>query len=197
MMRILLFFLLVFSVVVSAQQLLSLKIIKIKYDSISKVARKEYLVALEENNQDKINAAGKKISEAKIKRNADYTEAVEEFFSNQRLSESINLPIDTTKKASRATYSLGIEKLYKEVRDFVSKNIDVGSSEYDSAHSKIHFLVQNDDTLFIEKVEGADSNFNKMALLAFLMTEGTWISASQNGRKVKSKFVLPVTLNIE
>lgn len=197
MMRILLFFLLVFSVVVSAQQLQSLKIIKIKYDSISKVARKEYLVALEENNQDKINAAGKKISEAKIKRNADYKEAVEEFFNNQRLSESTNLPIDTTKETSQATYSLGIEKLYKEVRDFVSKNIDVGSSEYDSAHSKIHFLVQNDDTLFIEKVEGADPNFNKMALLAFLMTEGTWISASQNGRKVKSKFVLPVTLNIE
>lgn len=197
MMRILLFFLLVFSVVVSAQQLQSLKIIKIKYDSISKVARKEYLVALEENNQNKINAAGKKISEAKIKRNADYKEAVEEFFNNQRLSESTNLPIDTTKETSQATYSLGIEKLYKEVRDFVSKNIDVGSSEYDSAHSKIHFLVQNDDTLFIEKVEGADPNFNKMALLAFLMTEGTWISASQNGRKVKSKFVLPVTLNIE
>ena len=197
MMRILLFFLLVFSVVVSAQQLQSLKIIKIKYDSISKVARKEYLVALEENNQDKINAAGKKISEAKIKRNADYKEAVEEFFSNQRLSESTNLPIDTTKETSQATYSLGIERLYKEVRDFVSKNIDVGSSEYDSAHSKIHFLVQNDDTLFIEKVEGADPNFNKMVLLAFLMTEGTWISASQNGRKVKSKFVLPVTLNIE
>jgi hypothetical protein len=197
MMRILLFFLLVFSVVVSAQQLQSLKIIKIKYDSISKVARKEYLVALEENNQDKINAAGKKISEAKIKRNADYKKAVEEFFSNQHLSESTNLPIDTTKETSQATYSLGIERLYKEVCDFVSKNIDVGSSEYDSAHSKIHFLVQNDDTLFIEKVEGADPNFNKMALLAFLMTEGTWISASQNGRKVKSKFVLPVTLNIE
>ena len=63
--------------------------------------------------------------------------------------------------------------------------------------SKIHFLIQNDNTLFVEKVEGANPNFNRIALLAFLMTEGTWTSASQYGRNVKSKFVPPVTLKLE
>jgi hypothetical protein len=49
----------------------------------------------------------------------------------------------------------------------------------------------------VEKVEGTNPNFNRIALLAFLMTEGTWTSASQYGRNVKSKFVLPVTLKLE
>ncbi len=197
MLRIILFFLIISNVSVNAQQLQSLKIIKTKYDSLAKVNKEEYLLALNENNHDKIIAAQNKINEAGFKRKAEYKQAVEDFLNNQKLVAPSNLPLDSTKTEIRASYSLGLERLYKEVYNFVSKNIDVGSSEYDAASSKIHFFVQNDHSLFIEKVEGSDSNFNRIALLAFLMTEGIWTSASQYGRNVKSKFVLPVTLKLE
>lgn len=197
MLRIILFFLIISNVSVNAQQLQSLKIIKTKYDSLAKVNKEEYLLALNENNHDKIIAAQNKINEAGFKRKAEYKQAVEDFLNSQKLVAPSNLPLDSTKTEIRASYSLGLERLYKEVQNFVSKNIDIGSSDYDAASSKIHFFVQNDHSLFIEKVEGSDSNFNRIALLAFLMTEGTWTSASQYGRNVKSKFVLPVTLKLE
>ncbi len=197
MLRFILFFFFTLNVSVAAQQLQSLKTIKTKYDSIAKVNKEEHLLTLSENNHDKIIASQNKIIEAGFKRKADYKKAVEDFLNNQKLAPQSNLPIDSTKTEVRASYSLGLERLYKEVHNFILKNIDVGSSEYDASSSKIHFFVQNDNTLFIEKVEGTDSNFNRMALLAFLMTEGTWTSASQYGRNVKSKFVLPVTLKLE
>ena len=197
MFRVLVFSLFFLNVSVNAQQLQSLKIIKTKYDSITKINKEEYLLALNENNQEKIIAAQNKIREFSFKREKEYQQAVEDFLKNQKFAEPSNLPIDSSKAEIKASYSLGIEKLYKEVHDFVFKNTDFGDSEFDSVSSKIKFLVQNDNTLFVEKVEGANPNFNRIALLAFLMTEGTWTSTSQYGRNVKSKFVLPVTLKLE
>lgn len=195
MFRILVFFLFVLNV--SAQQLQSLKVIKTKYDSITKISKEEYLLALNENNQEKITAAQNKIREVRFKREKEYQQAVEDFVKNQKFAEPSNFPVDSSKAEIKASYSHGFEKLYKEVHDFIFKNMDAGSSEFDSASTKIHFFVQNNHTLFIEKVEGTDSNFNRIALLAFLMAEGTWTSASQYGRNVKSKFVLPVSLKLE
>lgn len=197
MFRVLVFSLFFLNVSVNAQQLQSLKIIKTKYDSITKINKEEYLLALNENNQERIIAAQNKIREFSFKREKEYQQAVEDFLKNQKFAEPSNLPIDSSKAEIKASYSLGIEKLYKEVHDFVFKNTDLGDSEFDFVSSKIHFLIQNDNTLFVEKVEGANPNFNRIALLAFLMTEGTWNSASQYGRNVKSKFVLPVTLKLE
>ena len=197
MFRVLVFSLFFLNVSVNAQQLQSLKIIKTKYDSITKINKEEYLLALNENNQERIIAAQNKIREFSFKREKEYQQAVEDFLKNQKFAEPSNLPIDSSKAEIKASYSLGIEKLYKEVHDFVFKNTDLGDSEFDFVSSKIHFLVQNDNTLFVEKVEGANPNFNRIALLAFLMTEGTWTSTSQYGRNVKSKFVLPVTLKLE
>lgn len=197
MFRVLVFSLFFLNVSVNAQQLQSLKIIKTKYDSITKINKEEYLLALNENNQERIIAAQNKIREFSFTREKEYQQAVEDFLKNQKFAEPSNLPIDSSKAEIKASYSLGIEKLYKEVHDFVLKNTDFGDSEFDFVSSKIHFLIQNDNTLFVEKVEGANPNFNRIALLAFLMTEGTWTSASQYGRNVKSKFVLPVTLKLE
>ena len=197
MFRVLVFSLFFLNVSVNAQQLQSLKIIKTKYDSITKINKEEYLLALNENNQERIIAAQNKIREFSFKREKEYQQAVEDFLKNQKFAEPSNLPIDSSKAEIKASYSLGIEKLYKEVHDFVFKNTDLGDSEFDFVSSKIHFLIQNDNTLFVEKVEGANPNFNRIALLAFLMTEGTWTSASQYGRNVKSKFVLPLTLKLE
>lgn len=197
MFRVLVFSLFFLNVSVNAQQLQSLKIIKTKYDSITKINKEEYLLALNENNQERIIAAQNKIREFSFKREKEYQQAVEDFLKNQKFAEPSNLPIDSSKAEIKASYSLGIEKLYKEVHDFVFKNTDFGDSEFDFVSSKIHFLIQNDNTLFVEKVEGANPNFNRIALLAFLMTEGTWTSTSQYGRNVKSKFVLPLTLKLE
>ena len=197
MFRVLVFSLFFLNVSVNAQQLQSLKIIKTKYDSITKINKEEYLLALNENNQERIIAAQNKIREFSFKREKEYQQAVEDFLKNQKFAEPSNLPIDSSKAEIKASYSLGIEKLYKEVHDFVLKNTDFGDSEFDFVSSKIHFLIQNDNTLFVEKVEGANPNFNRIALLAFLMKEGTWTSTSEYGRNVKSKFVLPVTLQLE
>ena len=197
MFRVLVFSLFFLNVSVNAQQLQSLKIIKTKYDSITKINKEEYLLALNENNQERIIAAQNKIREFSFKREKEYQQAVEDFLKNQKFAEPSNLPIDSSRAEIKASSFLGIEKLYKEVHDFVFKNTDFGDSEFDFVNSKIKFLVQNDNTLFVEKVEGANPNFNRIALLAFLMTEGTWNSASQYGRNVKSKFVLPVTLKLE
>ena len=153
MFRVLVFSLFFLNVSVNAQQLQSFKIIKTKYDSITKINKEEYLLALNENNQERIIAAQNKIREFSFKREKEYQQAVEDFLKNQKFAEPSNLPIDSSKAEIKASYSLGIEKLYKEVHDFVFKNTDFGDSEFDFVSSKIHFLVQNDNTLFVEKVK--------------------------------------------
>ena len=68
MFRVLVFSLFFLNVSVNAQQLQSLKIIKTKYDSITKINKEEYLLALNENNQERIIAAQNKIREFSFKR---------------------------------------------------------------------------------------------------------------------------------
>ena len=67
MFRVLVFSLFFLNVSVNAQQLQSLKIIKTKYDSITKINKEEYLLALNENNQERIIAAQNKIREFSFK----------------------------------------------------------------------------------------------------------------------------------
>ena len=70
------------------------------------------------------------------------------FPKKKKFAEPSNLPIDSKKAEIKASYSLGIEKLYKEVHDFVFKNTDFGDSEFDFVSSKIQFLIQNDNTFY-------------------------------------------------
>ncbi len=130
MFRVLVFSLFFLNVSVNAQQLQSLKIIKTKYDSITKINKEEYLLALNENNQERIIAAQNKIREFSFKREKEYQQAVEDFLKNQKFAEPSNLPIDSSKAEIKASYSLGIEKLYKEVHDFVFKNTDFLSNKF-------------------------------------------------------------------
>ena len=76
MFRVLVFSLFFLNVSVNAQQLQSLKIIKTKYDSITKINKEEYLLALNENNQERIIAAQNKIREFSFKREKEYQQAV-------------------------------------------------------------------------------------------------------------------------
>ena len=85
MFRVLVFSLFFLNVSVKAQQLQSLKIIKTKYDSITKINKEEYLLALNENNQERIIAAQNKIREFSFKREKEYQQAVEDFLRIKNL----------------------------------------------------------------------------------------------------------------
>ncbi len=90
MFRVLVFSLFFLNVSVNAQQLQSLKIIKTKYDSITKINKEEYLLALNENNQERIIAAQNIIREFSFTREKEYQQAVEDFLKNQKFAEPSN-----------------------------------------------------------------------------------------------------------
>lgn len=184
----------------SAQQIEPLKVLKIKYDSINDALRLNY-------QKDIVGKSEKEISEiyfsyaSEVRRNnkkkyTDYELAVKDFFNNQKLAKPSPEENTNITEERPATYSLGFEKLYKEVHDFIQNSYN-DDFEYFSNSAKIHFIVQNDHTLFIEKIEGTDAGFNNLALLAFLMTKGEWKAGFQRGRNVKTKFTLPVKFVVE
>ena len=194
-------FLVFFTVVFcNAQQIEPLKVLKNKYDSLNIALKQDY-------QKNIIGKSEKEISEIyfsyissvrnnNIKRYADYEVAVKEFFNHQKLAEPSTEINNTDLEEKPATYSLGFEKLYKEVHEFI-QNRYKDDFEYYSNSAKIHFIVQNDNSLYIEKVEGTNSDFNNLALMAFLMTKGEWKSGFQRGKNVKTKFTLPVKFVVE
>ena len=121
---------------------------------------------------------------------------MKDFFNHQKLAEPSTEISNTDLEEKPATYSLGFEKLYKEVQEFIQNRYQ-DDFEYYSNSAKIHFIVQNDNSLYIEKVEGTNSDFNNLALMAFLMTKGEWKSGFQRGKNVKTKFTLPVKFVVE
>ena len=183
-----------------AQQIEPLKVLRIKYDSINDALKLNY-------QKDIVGKSDKEISEiyfsyiSNVRSNnqdrlTDYEFAVKNFFNNQKLAEPPLEEITNITYEKPATYSLGFENLYKEVHDFIQNKFK-DDFEYSSNSAKIHFIVQNDNSLLIEKVEGTDANFNNLALLAFLITIGEWKSGFQKGKKVKTKFTLPVKFVVE
>ena len=194
-------FLVFFTVIFcNAQQIEPLKVLKNKYDSLNIALKQDY-------QKNIIGKSEKEISEIyfsyissvrnnNIKRYADYEVAVKEFFNHQKLAEPSTEINNTDLEEKPATYSLGFEKLYKEVHEFI-QNRYKDDFEYYSNSAKIHFIVQNDNSLYIEKVEGTNSDFNNLALMAFLMTKGEWKSGFQRGKNVKTKFTLPVKFVVE
>lgn len=193
-------FLFLSSLATNAQQLKSLKILKTKHDSIETSLRLKY----QENIKGKLD---KEISEiyyndlkSRNSNNRDryknYNAAVRDLLNTQKLAEATNLPENKSALQKTPVYSLGFPELYKEVHDFIAKsykNLDYPLS----LTTKIHFIVQNDSSLYIEKVEGNDAEFNDLALLAFLMVKGKWEAGEQFGRPVKTKFILPVKYTVE
>ena len=194
-------FLVFFTVVVcNAQQIEPLKVLKNKYDSLNIALKQDY-------QKNIIGKSEKEISEIyfsyissvrnnNIKRYADYEVAVKDFFNHQKIAEPSTEINNTDLEEKPATYSLGFEKLYKEVHEFIQNRYQ-DDFEYYSNSAKIHFIVQNDNSLYIEKVEGTNSDFNNLALMAFLMTKGEWKSGFQRGKNVKTKFTLPVKFVVE
>lgn len=195
-----LFFLLFFCGI-SAQQLESLKTLKTKHDSIETQLKLKYQEEIKGKSESEISEIYYQNLLSRRKNNRErfnhYFSAVQTYLETQKLIGPSPEAAQQEIPDKAANYSQGFPALYKEVHDFIKNQYQDRLDEYFTKSAKIHFIVQNDHSLYIEKVEGSEKEFNDLALLAFLMTTGKWESAFQRGMNVKSKFVLPVKFVVE
>ena len=195
------FFFLLFSCGINAQQLESLKILKAKHDSIETQLKLKHQEEIKGKSDSEISEIYYQNLLSRSKNNRErfnqYFSAVQTFLENQKLIGPTPEAAQQEIPDKTANYSHGFPALYKEVHDFIKNRYQDRLDEYFTKSAKIHFIVQNDHSLYIEKVEGTEKEFNDLALLAFLMTSGKWESAFQRGMNVKSKFVLPVKFVVE
>lgn len=195
------FFFLLFSCGINAQQLESLKILKTKHDSIETQLKLKYQEEIKGKSDSEISEIYYQNLLSRRKNNRErfnhYFSAVQTYLETQKLIGPSPEVVQQEIPDKAANYSQGFPALYKEVHDFIKNQYQDRLDEYFTKSAKIHFIVQNDHSLYIEKVEGSEKEFNDLALLAFLMTTGKWESAFQRGMNVKSKFVLPVKFVVE
>lgn len=195
------FFFLLFFCGINAQQLESLKILKAKHDSIETQLKLKYQEEIKGKSESEISEIYYQNLLSRRKNNRErfnhYFSAVQTFLENQKLIGPSPEAAQQEIPDKAANYSQGFPALYKEVHDFIKNQYQDRLDDYFTKSAKIHFIVQNDHSLYIEKVEGSEKEFNDLALLAFLMTSGKWESAFQRGMNVKSKFVLPVKFVVE
>lgn len=195
------FFFLLFSCGINAQQLESLKTLKAKHDSIETQLKLKHQEEIKGKSDSEISEIYYQNLLSRRKNNRErfnhYFSAVQTFLENQKMIGPSPEAAQQEIPDKTANYSQGFPALYKEVHDFIKNQYQDRLDDYFSKSAKIHFIVQNDHSLYIEKVEGTEKEFNDLALLAFLMTTGKWESAFQRGMNVKSKFVLPVKFVVE
>jgi hypothetical protein len=195
------FFFLLFSCGINAQQLESLKTLKAKHDSIETQLKLKHQEEIKGKSDSEISEIYYQNLLSRRKNNRErfnhYFSAVQTFLENQKMIGPSPEAAQQEIPDKTANYSQGFPALYKEVHDFIKNRYQDRLDEYFTKSAKIHFIVQNDHSLYIEKVEGTEKEFNDLALLAFLMTSGKWESAFQRGSNVKSKFVLPVKFVVE
>lgn len=195
------FLFLLFSCGINAQQLESLKILKAKHDSIETQLKLKYKEEIKGKSDSEISEIYYQNLLSRRKNNRErfnqYFSVVQTYLENQKLIGPSPEVAQQEIPDKTANYSQGFPVLYKEVHDFIKSQYQDRLDEFFTNSAKIHFIVQNDHSLYIEKVEGTEKEFNDLALLAFLMTTGKWESAFQRGMNVKSKFVLPVKFVVE
>lgn len=195
------FFFLLFFCGINAQQLESLKILKAKHDSIETQLKLKYQEEIKGKSESEISEIYYQNLLSRRKNNRErfnhYFSVVQTYLENQKLIGPSPEAAQQEIPDKAANYSQGFPALYKEVHDFIKNRYQDRLDEFFTKSAKIHFIVQNDHSLYIEKVEGSEKEFNDLALLAFLMTTGKWESAFQRGMNVKSKFVLPVKFVVE
>lgn len=195
------FFFLFFSCGINAQQLESLKTLKAKHDSIETQLKLKYQEEIKGKSESEISEIYYQNLLSRRKNNRErfnhYFSVVQTFLETQKLIGPSPEVAQQEIPDKTANYSQGFPALYKEVHDFIKNRYQDRLDEFFTKSAKIHFIVQNDHSLYIEKVEGTEKEFNDLALLAFLMTTGKWESAFQRGMNVKSKFVLPVKFVVE
>ena len=195
------FFFLLFSCGINAQQLESLKTLKAKHDSIETQLKLKHQEEIKGKSDSEISEIYYQNLLSRRKNNRErfnhYFSVVQTYLDTQKLIGPSPEATQQEIPDKAANYSQGFPALYKEVHDFIKNQYQDRLDEFFTKSAKIHFIVQNDHSLYIEKVEGTEKEFNDLALLAFLMTTGKWESAFQRGTNVKSKFVLPVKFVVE
>ena len=195
------FFFLLFSCGINAQQLESLKTLKAKHDSIETQLKLKHQEEIKGKSEAEISEIYYQNLLSRRKNNRErfnhYFSVVQTYLETQKLIGPSPEATQQEIPDKTANYSQGFPALYKEVHDFIKNRYQDRLDEFFTKSAKIHFIVQNDHSLYIEKVEGTEKEFNDLALLAFLMTTGKWESAFQRGINVKSKFVLPVKFVVE
>ena len=195
------FFFLLFSCGINAQQLESLKTLKAKHDSIETQLKLKHQEEIKGKSDSEISEIYYQNLLSRRKNNRErfnhYFSVVQTYLDTQKLIGPSPEATQQEIPDKAANYSQGFPALYKEVHDFIKNRYQDRLDDYFTKSAKIHFIVQNDHSLYIEKVEGTEKEFNDLALLAFLMTTGKWESAFQRGMNVKSKFVLPVKFVVE
>ena len=195
------FFFLLFSCGINAQQLESLKTLKAKHDSIETQLKLKHQEEIKGKSEAEISEIYYQNLLSRRKNNRErldhYFSAVQTYLETQKLIGPSPEEAQQEIPDKTANYSHGFPALYKEVHDFIKSQYQDRLDEFFTKSAKIHFIVQNDHSLYIEKVEGTEKEFNDLALLAFLITTGKWESAFQRGMNVKSKFVLPVKFVVE
>ena len=195
------FFFLLFSCGINAQQLESLKTLKTKHDSIETQLKLKHQEEIKGKSDSEISEIYYQNLLSRRKNNRErfnhYFSVVQTYLETQKLIGPSQEAAQQEIPDKTANYSQGFPALYKEVHDFIKSQYQDRLDEFFTKSAKIHFIVQNDHSLYIEKVEGTEKEFNDLALLAFLMTTGKWESAFQRGMNVKSKFVLPVKFVVE
>ena len=195
------FFFLLFSCGINAQQLESLKTLKAKHDSIETQLKLKHQEEIKGKSDSEISEIYYQNLLSRRKNNRErfnhYFSVVQTYLDTQKLIGPSPEATQQEIPDKAANYSQGFPALYKEVHDFIKSQYQDRLDEFFTKSAKIHFIVQNDHSLYIEKVEGTEKEFNDLALLAFLMTSGKWESAFQRGMNVKSKFVLPVKFVVE
>lgn len=194
-------FFLLFSCGINAQQLESLKTLKAKHDSIETQLKLKHQEEIKGKSDSEISEIYYQNLLSRRKNNRErfnhYFSVVQTYLDTQKLIGPSPEATQQEIPDKAANYSQGFPALYKEVHDFIKSQYQDRLDEFFTKSAKIHFIVQNDHSLYIEKVEGTEKEFNDLALLAFLMTTGKWESAFQRGTNVKSKFVLPVKFVVE
>ena len=194
-------FFLLFSCGINAQQLESLKTLKAKHDSIETQLKLKHQEEIKGKSEAEISEIYYQNLLSRSKNNRErldhYFSAVQTYLETQKLIGPSQEAAQQEIPDKTANYSQGFPALYKEVHDFIKNQYQDRLDEFFTKSAKIHFIVQNDHSLYIEKVEGSEKEFNDLALLAFLKTTGKWESAYQRGMNVKSKFDLPVKFVVE
>lgn len=107
--------------------------------------------------------------------------------TNTNSSEAVIVAID--KQAEPVD---GIKNFYKDL----SSKIQVPEVEISGTYkTKVKFLVNQDGSLSdFQVIEETPSNIGLgLNVIKYLQTTTNWIPGEQNGRKVKTYFVLPVT----
>lgn len=103
---------------------------------------------------------------------------------------------NSTLSEKQAQPTGGIKKFYTDL----SSKIQVPEVEVPGNYkTKVKFLVNQDGSLsdFLVMEETPQNVGLGLNVIKYLQSYGNWMPGEQNGKKVKTYFILPVTLNIE